>query len=229
MRRRSIFLVVMLAAVVVNCRADVLDRTVASVNGHVILFSDWNDEMRFECFASGGSVADLTAEEKQAALQRLIDQELLKEQLRLTDERPVEEEKLEKQIASLKDDYLRQHPGESWETALAKYHLSAKFIRNHVASELQELQLIDARFRPSAQVSAAEIDSYYKDQFVPKLPASDPVSLPDATPKIREILVQGKIDQMLSSWLQTLRSQAQIRIVPDSARTETMPPQVPAP
>lgn len=209
--------------------AEVLDRMVASVNGHVILLSDWNDEIRFECFSSGSSPADVTAEEKQAALERLIDQELIQEQMRLVDEKPIGAEKVEKQIESLKTDYLRDHPEDSWDAALAKYYLSQKLLEAHIASELQEFQLIDARFRPSVQVSAAEVESYYRDQFVPKLPPADPVSLTEATPKIREILVQGKINQMLNAWLETLRAQAQIQIAPNGPGQKFAPPKVAAP
>ena len=41
----------------------------------------------------------------------------------------------------------------------------------------------------------------------------DPVTLQDAAPKIREILTQQKIDELLASWLETLRSQAQIHVL----------------
>ena len=216
--RWTILVVSLLASIVLRA-GEVLDRMVATVNGHVILQSDWDEELRFECFMSGHTLPDVSTDEKEAALDRLIDQEVLREQMRLMDSKPAAAEQIEKQMYALKTDQLRQHAGGSWQTALSRYQLTDKIIENHVAAELEQFQLIDTRFRPSIQVSAAEIEKYYREQLVPKLPPSDPVSLADASPKIREILVQEKMNQMLNSWLETLRSQAQIRITSASSST----------
>ena len=62
-----------------------------------------------------------------------------------------------------------------------------------------------------------------REQIVPKLPASDPLNLNDAAPKIREILIQEKINQMLNSWLQTLRSQAQIQVLSQDKSSDLQP------
>ncbi len=209
--RSTFFLLCLLGGV--SPATELLDRMVANVNGHVILLSDWEDELRFESFMSGRDPAAISPDERKGALERLIDQELLREQMRLTDEKAVDPARVQKQVESVKADYLREHGGESWDAALARYHLSEKSLEERIGSELQQAQLIDTRFRPSVQISPADIESYYKEQLVPKLPVGDPVGLAEATPKIREILVESKINQMLSSWLETLRSQAQIRIV----------------
>ena len=41
--------------------ADVIDRVVATVNGHVILQSDWDDAVRFEAFVDGRPLDQITA------------------------------------------------------------------------------------------------------------------------------------------------------------------------
>ena len=33
--------------------AEVIDRIVATVNGHIILLSDWEDSLRYEAFSGG--------------------------------------------------------------------------------------------------------------------------------------------------------------------------------
>jgi len=199
--------------------SEVLDRMVATVNGHVILQSDWDEELRFECFMSRHPLVDLSADERKAALNRLIDQEILREQMRLMDSSPASAEQIQKQMEALKTDQ-RQHAGEAWETVLSQYHLTDKIIENHVAAELEQFQLIDTRFRPSIQVSAAEVEKYYRERLVPKLSASDVISLTEATPKIREILMQEKINQLLNSWLETLRAQAQVRTTITSSSSD---------
>jgi peptidyl-prolyl cis-trans isomerase SurA len=218
---RSTILAVLLLASITLRAGEVLDRIVATVNGHVILQSDWDEELRFECFMSGHTLPDISIDQKKAALDRLIDQQILREQMHVMDLKPAAAEQIEKQMDSLKADQLRQHAGASWETALSQYRLTEKVVENHVAAELEQFQLIDTRFRPSIQISQAEIEKYYREQLVPKLPASDTVSLTDATPKIREILLQEKMNQLLNSWLETLRSQAQIRITSANSSTNS--------
>jgi hypothetical protein len=210
--RSSIILVLVLAATAV-CADEVLDRMVATVNGHVILLSDLQDEVRFEAFTSSRPLGEISRDQSRAALDRLIDQELLREQMRAAEVKPPAREELLKAVENLKSEILKVTAGRTWGELLSSYHLDKTFVQDRMESEVEQLRFIDARFRPSIQVSGAEIDQYYKEQLVPKLPPSDPVTLSDAAPKIREILVQQKINQALSSWLETLRSQAQIQLL----------------
>jgi hypothetical protein len=193
--------------------SEVLDQMVATVNNRVILQSDWNDEVRYESFMSGRKLVDATAGDRKAALDRLIDQEILREQMQAAGFKSNQAEAIKKQIDALRSDHNREHAGESWVTTLSRYQLSESVVESHVAAELEQFQFIDTRFRPSIQISAAEVEKYYQQEILPKLPTGDPVSLADATPKIREILVQGKINQLLNSWLETLRAQAHIRVM----------------
>src|SRR5215471_8912919 len=88
---------------------EVLDRLVATVNGHALLESDWEDEVRYECFMSGRPLGEVTSQDRKAALDRLIDQELLREQMRSSDFKPVSAEEIEKQVDSLKAEYASGH------------------------------------------------------------------------------------------------------------------------
>src|SRR5437899_2470856 len=81
------------------------------------------------------------------------------------------------------------------------------------ASRLWAAEVLD-------RIDASAIESYYKEQLLPQLVRSGgaQISLAQASPKIRELLVQQQINQLLTSWLETLRSQAQIRVfVPNSS------------
>ena len=209
---RFTLIAVFLFAAFVTRADEVLDRIVVTVNGDVILLSDWQDELRYEALMSGRKLENVTAEEQKAGLDHLIDQELVREQMRPADVKPIPPEQINKQMQVVEAEVLRENPGASWKQVLSKYDLSEDFIHNRITTELQQLQLVDTRFRPSVQVSQAEIEQYYKDQIVPKLPVGDPVSLSEATPKIREILLQEKMNQMFDSWLESLRAQAQIKL-----------------
>src|SRR6202166_1025390 len=142
--RRPFFALLLLVSVSLRA-GEVLDRTVATVNGHVILQSDWDDELRYECFMSGCKLSDTTSAERKPALDRLIDQEILREQMHATDVKPAGAEQIEQQIELLKSDELREHASESWEDALKQYQLTEKVVESHVAAELEQHQLIAPR------------------------------------------------------------------------------------
>ena len=212
MRNRAALLGLLLFAVPGLYAGEVLDGIAATVNGHVILQSDWQDEVRYECFVAGRTLQGFTTQDRKGALDRLIDQELLREQMTSADIQSVSPEEVEKQIEAVKSDYARDHGTQPWSAALSAYHLTEADIKNHTAMELSQLRLVDARLRPSIQVDATAIQAYYKDHLAPQAAGGQQVSLQQATPKIRELLIQEKVNQLLSSWLESLHSQAQIRM-----------------
>src|SRR5215467_7644225 len=85
-------LLLICAAAVAPCRAgDIVDRVVAVVNGHLILQSDWEEEIASEAFLNARAGDSFTADERKAALDRLIDQELLREQVRPSEPAPTDQ------------------------------------------------------------------------------------------------------------------------------------------
>lgn len=76
------------------------------------------------------------------------------------------------------------------------------------------MRLVDARLRPAVQIDSKSIEAYYRDQFVPKLKqaGASEVPLNEVAGKIRELLTEQKVSEMLVSWLQTLRSEGQVRV-----------------
>jgi len=72
---------------------------------------------------------------------------------------------------------------------------------------------VDARLRPNVIIDSKSIESYYNQELLPQLRQSgaEQVPLAEVTPKIKELLIQQKMNQMLVAWLQDLRSGSQIR------------------
>ncbi len=222
---RVLYLIgVMIVAAPLLWSGEVLDRMVATVNGHAILQSDWDDELRYECFMSGRSMRDLSAEDRRAAFERLIDQELLRAQMSSADFKPVAADEVNAQLDQFKQQYARDHSRQAWAKALSSYGTTESEVAAHIAIELNSLRLVDQRLRPSIQIEAADVEDYYKKQLLPKLPKSQQISLQEATPKIRELLAQQKMNELLNSWLESLRSQAQIRIIaPEIPQAQVQP------
>jgi hypothetical protein len=221
MIRGAVTLGLLLLAAPVLRAGEVLDGIAVTVNGHVILQSDWQDEVRYEWFVATKPLQAVTPEDRKAALDRLIDQELLREQIGASELKPPTPEEIDKQLETVKDDYARDHTAQTWDAVLASYQLTEADIKNHIALELSQLQLVDAHLRPSIQVDATAIADYYEDHLAPSAAGGKPISLKEATPKIRELLTQEKMNQLLGPWLESLRSQAQIKVFPsDSSETQ---------
>lgn len=193
--------------------AEVIDRIVATVNGHIILLSDWEDSLRYEAFSGGRPLDRITAEERKTALDRLIDQELLREQQPATDSPQASAEEVAQRVAEIRKQYAEAGTELGWRALLDKYRLSEETLKHHVAVELDLMRLVDARLRPSVSVDSKSIESYYNQELLPQLRQSGGQSVPlaEVTGKIKELLTQKKISQLLAAWLHNLRAGSEIR------------------
>jgi SurA-like protein len=192
---------------------DIVDRIVATVNGQAILQSDWEDALHYEAFIAGQSSAQLTSADRQAAFDRLIDQELLRQQIRSADFQHASDVEVAARIQEIRKQYPGAETDSGWHTALSRYALTEKELENRVALQLDVLRLVDARLRPTVQIDSKSIETYYHQELLPQLRQSGTQQIPlvQASPKIKELLTQRKIDQLLTAWLQTLRTGSEIR------------------
>src|SRR6266478_5947326 len=114
MQHRAAIFGLLLSAATLLRAGEVLDRIIVTVNGHPILRSDWQDEVRYESFAAGRSLQNVTPQDRKGALDRLIDQELLREQMNPAESNPTPPEEVEKQFEAIKNDYARDHDAVPW-------------------------------------------------------------------------------------------------------------------
>jgi hypothetical protein len=202
-----------LLAIALPARAgDVLDRIVATVNNHIILQSEWQDAVRYEAFVAGRALDEVNAADRKAALDHLIDQELLREQMRSSGFPHASADEVEKSMQEIRKRYAADNDA-AWQAALARYGLTEKELKKRVALHVDLMGLVDSRLRPNVVIDSKSIESYYNQELLPQLRQSgaEQVPLAEVTPKIRELLTQQKMNQMLVAWLQDLRSGSQIR------------------
>ncbi len=199
---------------------DVLDRIVAIVNGQIILQSDWDDAQRYAAFVDGRPLDQVRTEDRKAALDQLIDQELLREQMHASDFPHVPDQEVGKRVQEIRKQYPGTETEQGWKAVLARYGLTDEELKRRVALELDVMRLVDARLRPSISIDSKTIESYYNQQLLPQLRQSggQEVPLAEASPQIKELLTQQKMNELLVAWLQNLRSGSEIRTepVPDS-------------
>jgi peptidyl-prolyl cis-trans isomerase SurA len=201
--------------------AVVLDRIVAIVNGHVILQSDWQDAIRFEAFAAGEQSSKLSPADQKAVLDQLIDQELLREQMRSGEAQLTNAEQVAKRLAEIRKLYPGAESDSGWQAVLQRYGFTEDEVRSRVSRTLDIMSLVEARLRPDVTIDSASISRYYNQQLLPQLQADGASSVPlaEVTPKIKELLTEQKVSELLVSWLENLRAGSDIHTLvgsPDS-------------
>ena len=194
--------------------AEVIDRIIATVNGRVILQSDWDEALCYEALLTNRTPAQFTDDDRRAVLDRLIDQELLREQMKSADFPHATDAEAAARVAEARKQSPQAASSEAWQVLLANYHLTEKDLLAHVREQVDVMRLVDARLRPAVEIDSKSIEAYYRDQFVPKLKQSgaSEVPLAEVSAKIREVLTEQKVSELLVSWLQNLRSEGQVRI-----------------
>ena len=215
-KKISIFLCcfTLFASILPACATDIVDRIVATVNGHIILQSDWEDEIRYEAFINGRTLTTLTPATRKASLDRLIDQELLREQIRGVDSPNADLEEVRKRVLEIRQQYPGKQSEQEWHTLLEQYGLTQSDLESRIRIEFDLTRLVDARLRPTVTVDAKSIESYYNQELLPQLrqTGATDVSLAEITPKIKEVLTQERMNQLLTAWLKDLRAGSEIHL-----------------
>jgi len=195
----------------VSQAGSIVDRVVRSVNGHVVLQSDWEQEIAFEALLNGRQPDSFTTAERNAALDRLIDQELLREQVRPGQPSPSSEAAARvAEVRKLQPDWTTE---EGWRAALQHYGLTQGELEARLNSEVQLMKLVEARLRPSIQIDQKAVESYYHDQLLPQLQKAGENAKPltEMYGRIKTLLAEKKMNELLSGWLASLRAGSKIR------------------
>jgi peptidyl-prolyl cis-trans isomerase SurA len=192
--------------------AEIIDRIVATVNGHVILQSDWDGDMRYEAFLNGRALEPISAEDREAALHRLIDQELLHQQAQASNAWHPSEVEITKATLQIRQQLPNGRTDRAWQAALASYGLSEADLRRRVVAQLELMHFVDNRLRPAVRVDSKDVESYYNQEFLPQIlrSGSKPVPLASVSARVQELLTQQQINERLVAWIQQLRAASNI-------------------
>ncbi|MGA7914631.1 MAG: hypothetical protein WCA00_05295 [Candidatus Acidiferrales bacterium] len=113
-------------------------------------------------------------------------------------------------------EFVKQFPSpDDFKKRCAAAGLTEAAVRRMVARQLYLSRFIDYRFRPSAQVSDQQVQTYYQDEFSRQLKArNQPVPpLDDVEDTIREVLIQRAINDRATKWLDDTRGGLRIDIM----------------
>lgn len=192
----------------------VIDRIVATVGHRAIMQSELDESLRFQYLMDARTPDSLSLEDRRQALDRMIDQELLIEQIEQTGFPGSTPAEVANRLKELRAHNPAWASDSDWRATLERYGLTEADAEEHVARQLDLLRFVDHRFRPSIRIDTRSIEDYYINHFVPELhrAGAREVPLKEVSAKIEEILVQQRMDELLSSWLQTLRLETEVRV-----------------
>jgi hypothetical protein len=207
------FVLLLLTAVVPAMAGEVIDGVVASVNRQPILRSDWDEAAAFEAFMQQKPLDQLTSADRVLALQHLIDRQLLKAQMGDASYMQPSEEQLQQDVIKLRAQVPNGRDDAAWQRLLASYRLNEDILKEHLRTEVQVMNFVEVRLRPNVHIEPEDVESYYKNRLLPDLQQNGgkPVPLDEVDSRIRELLTEQHIDELLDAWLHNLRQQADIR------------------
>ncbi len=200
------------AAAVPLFAGEVIDGIVVTVNHKPIFRSDWDEAVCYELFMQRKPVTQLTEADRVTALQRLIDRQLLKAQMSDAHYLQPSEEDLRNDVAKLRSQIPEGKDDQNWQKLLAGYGLTEELLKDHLRTEVEVMNFVEVRLRPNVHVQPEEIAAYYQNQLLPDLEQTGGkvISFEDVEPRIRELLTQQRMDELLDAWLHNLRQQARI-------------------
>jgi hypothetical protein len=197
----------------VYCRAEILDRVVASIGDVAITQSDVEREYRLERFLDGQwPPPPPDRKTLEQVRERLVYQKLLLEEETQNLSR---DPALEKTAAEELEAVRKRFPSEpDYQSALHALHMDEKQILTKLVDQQRILKIVEQRLRPAAAPGTTDVESYYRDVFVPEYTRTHGSPAPPLTEvqgQIQEILVQKRIDQLLASWLEELKPGRRVR------------------
>src|SRR5579859_83307 len=125
-------LAIVVAGMAMVVKAEVIDRIAATVNGAVILQSDWDTAVRFEAMVDGKSLDAVTSADRNATLGRLIDQALIDAVVRTTDFAPASDQEVAAQVFQVRKQLVAGASDAAWHAFLARYGLDESDVTERV-------------------------------------------------------------------------------------------------
>ncbi len=187
--------------------AEEIDRLIVTVNGRVITEGDLDLARSLNVLISDGKKPSPDSRADEIA--RLIDLELMRQELKnftLTHE---DEGKIEARVQSLRDRYASKG---GLSALLQQLGLQESELISYLQLEFSILKFVDFRFRPFINVSGEEIKAYYNERLTPQLRKSqlELPALAQVSARIEEILKEEKINAALEQWISEIRRNSRI-------------------
>ena len=218
MTRRGYLLAWLLALLSMTASAEVVDRIVAVVNGHLVTWSDLDEQMRFEALENVRPLEQLVEVQRRGAFEHLVQDRILRDQMEGTE--PATASEVNARIAEVRVLWHQEKDDTKWTATLGRYGLSAGELRELAANQVEVWRFMEFRVRPLVRVSGEEVDDYYNKTLTPQVVAQGqtPEPLEQLRDKIRQLLAAQKTTGEMEKWLENLKAQSKVQILWDGVR-----------
>jgi hypothetical protein len=195
------------AAPPLDLGAQVIDGVAARIDTDVITESEVRELRDFQILVDGKSQG------RDQLIEELSDQWIVRGEANTAHfPRPSDQD-----VDNAYEQLLRQFPSQQvFDQRREQAGLTADAVMRQLAEQLYLSRFLDFRFRPAAEVSDADVQKYYDEQFAPQLKAKDePVPpLAKVQDTIREVLIQQDITNRANQWLDDTRARLAIDVLP---------------
>ena len=181
--------------------AEIVDRVAVAIGNQVITESELVHQIRLKAFLEGQK-PDVGPASKRETAQRLIEQKLVKKEMDLghyTISEPAEAQQMV--------DNLKKMHGVGFAQQLRANDLTEADLLDHFEWGLTLSNFIDLRFRPAIQVTAEDIEKYFREDVRSK---DKNANLDDIRDKIRQTLTAQRADEQMAAWLKDTLSHTRI-------------------
>ncbi len=191
-----------------NCHAQEIDRLIAAVNGKVVTEMDLELSRRLNALLVFEK--ETVARSRSQEIDRLIDLELIRQELLNFPMTREDETTIQKGMEDLRKGYEAVPGGLA--AVSAQYGLNEDDIRSYLRLQSSIMRFVAFRFTPFVSVLEEEKEKYYRETLVPQLERAKATIPPlsDVADRIEVILRQEKATAAMEQWIQELRSRARL-------------------
>jgi hypothetical protein len=197
---------------------EVVDRMVAVVNGgELITYSDLLWQLALQ---PGAPLDNPRREDLRRALDVLIDQRLvMQEASKLPHSHATQRE-----IADAEAELIKRFPSlEEFQRRLDRVGLTSEQLAEIIHDRIDLEKYLDFRFRSFTVVTPQEVESYYRDVYVPRrrrvAPGAIVPELKAVYNDLQKELIENKVESDTDAFLEDARTNAQITILDESLRS----------
>ncbi|MDA0204243.1 MAG: hypothetical protein O3A53_04140 [Acidobacteria bacterium] len=200
MLRRSL-LALVVVALCESMTAQMIDRTVAIVEDGTITESEVVLQRRLEALANAAEIID-AADERERVLDRLIDQRLIANDIRLTGLQPMSSDERANLLAQLQG---QSFGSVSFAPALRKYGVSEAQALEFFVLQVEFSRYVEFRFRTGQTVGDEVLQQAYRAKYG-RTPDRDAPSLELAAPGLRNEVLDARVERLLEQHIRQLRA-----------------------
>ncbi|PWU02640.1 MAG: hypothetical protein C5B51_20465 [Terriglobia bacterium] len=169
--------------------AAVIDRVAVVVGNQVITETEVADEVRLTAFLNQQTL-DLGPEQRRAAADRLVDQQLIRNEMQLGSYAAPAESEVESTLRNFRQEHFNSIS--RYRAALQKYGITEEQLKEHLMWQLAALRFTDIRFRAAAALPPSN------GQTANRLQSEG------------EATSASTVDQQMETWLKEARGQTRV-------------------